>query len=402
MITLQDIIDEITLQLQTLFGSDINTDPSEPVGEFIGILSAALFELYQLSDAVKTQFDLSKAIGVELDILAKLLLATRQQATPTTLTNVLLNGTAGTVISAGSKIGYTNANINSDVYSLNSDVTIPTGQTQVIGTFSNDIDGARQVDTGQSFSILTQVSGWTSVDVSSATTTVGEDYEIDSAFRVALQFQSAKNGSNLVDSLAGALLAMISVSKAKVYEYKTDTDNPTPATSGFTPGYFEPIVRIVTVLPIQDVYDEVAQLIWANKPPGITSESEQPTGALNVEGTATDVEGVDHTINFSIADTEEFEVAITIKAATGQQFNAAFAETAIKDGILDYVNGLNIAATAVYSQAFVIIAGAESGYSIQSFTWNKTGESAVSADIEIGSRAAANLQESNITITLVS
>lgn len=404
--TTQDIIDRITAGLIALFGTDINTNPNEPIGQMIGLFANSDTLLYQLSDAVRAQFNLSKAAGENLDILGKLFLSARQVATPSTMSEVVLSGTAGTFIPLGSQIGYENFQVLTDTFSLNSDVVLD-GSGSGLGTFSNDIDGARTIDTGQDFIILTQVQGWDSVDTSAAMVVIGEDFQDDPEFRNDLQFESSKNGTNLVDTLSGDLLNLVIVTKSLVYEFKTDTTNPIyQVTPNFTLGFFEPIVVISSSLPVQETYDQVSQIIWNHKPPAITSESEQtnqgePT--LDVTGTAVDTLGNDHTINFSLALADDFSADIDITPIAGQPFDFDAIEADIKTALASYINDLRIADLAIYSLAFCIIVSANTdySYSIQSFTWTDINNLGVTTDIQIPSRSYGVLLESNITVTEV-
>lgn len=404
--TTQDIIDRITAGLVALFGNDINTNPNEPIGQMISLFANSDTLLYQLSEAVRAQFNLSKSAGVNLDILAKLFLAARQEATPSTMSGVLMIGTASTVIDVGSQIGYLNSDILTDTFSLTTEVVLNVSG-EGSGTFSNDIDGARTINTGEPFVILTQVQGWDSVDPSGATVVVGEDYQNDPNLRNDLQYESSKNGTNLVDTLSGDLLNLSIITKSLVYEYKTDTTNPIyQVTPNFTLGFFEPIVVISSSLPDQDNYDTVAQIVWNHKPPAIVPESEQtnqgePT--LDVDGTAYDVLGNEHTVNFSLALEDSFSADIDITPISNQAFDFDAIEADIKTALAAYINDLLIADLAIYSLAFCVIVSANSdyAYSVQSFTWTDVNNTAVTTDIQIPSRSYGSLLESNITVTQV-
>lgn len=404
--TTQDIIDRINAGLIALFGNDINLNASEPIGQIVALFANSDTLLYQLADAIRAQFNLSKATGEDLNNLAKLFLASRQKATPSTMSNVVLSGTASTVIPAGSQIGYEDFETLTDTFSLTTQVTLD-GTGQALGTFSDDIAGARTIDTGQNFVIITQVQGWDSVDPSAAMVVIGENFQNDPAFRNDLQFESSKNGTNLVDTLSGDLLNLNIVIKVLVYEYKTDTTNPIfGVTPGFTLGYFEPIVVISSSLPVQETYDQVAQIIWNHKPPAIISFSEQTAAGqptLSVDGTAVDVEGNDHTINFSLALADDFSATIDITPIANQPFDFNEIESDIKTALAAYVNSLGIAKLAIYSLAFCIVASANTTYqySIQSFTWSDVNNTNVTTDILIPSRSYGVLLESNITVNQI-
>jgi uncharacterized phage protein gp47/JayE len=405
--TTQDIIDRITAGLFALFGNDINTNPNEPIGQIISLFANSDTLLYQLSDSIRAQFNLSKTTGEDLNNLSKLFLAARQKATPSTMSDVVLTGTAGTIIPAGSQIGYENFQTFTDTFTLNTAVTLDGGGLGT-GTFSDDIDGARTIDTGQNFIILTQVQGWDEVDPSGAMVVIGENFQDDPAFRNDLQFESSKNGTNLVDTLSGDLLNLNIVIKVKVYEYKTDTTNPIFNTDFFLAdlGFFEPIVVLSSSLPIQEQYDQVAQIIWHHKPPAIISFSEQTTAGeptLDVTGTAVDTLGNDKTINFSLGLADDFSAAIDITPIAGQSFDFDSIEADIKSALAAYINELGIGDLAIYSLAFCVIVSSNTTYSfsIQSFTWTDVNNVAVTTDIQIPSRSYGVLLESNITVTEV-
>lgn len=98
----QQIISEITADLQGVFGNNINTGPESVFGQLIGIFSEREALLWQLAEAIATGWYPSGAEGANVDNILALNSLKRLAATASTVV-LTLTGTPGTVIPAGSQ-----------------------------------------------------------------------------------------------------------------------------------------------------------------------------------------------------------------------------------------------------------------------------------------------------------
>lgn len=402
--TTQEIQSEIQTQHKNAFGNDINVETSGVIGQIIGISAGSYEDLYQLADAVASQFDLSKAIGNQLDILAKLSDSVRGVSTASKISGVTLSGTNGVFIPAGSIIKYKNNIPNGDTFTLDSSVTIGVSGT-VLANFSNTTTGSISIDTGAIFQIVTQVNGWNGIDATAGTVTIGNNFQNDDSFRNKLSLLPAKNATNLVDSLSGDLYDYEAISKAVVYEYRTRTKTP-KFTVDFTLtdlGYFEAIVVISSSDTLQNIYDNIASIIYKNKPTGVIPQSEavKYNDVTSVSGNTKDSLGNTISVNFSLAKEDSFNAKISISALPNETFEQETVISGIKSYLFDYIEGLPIGGKAYWSKALCLMAQSGSGFVIETFTWGDLNNTNVKTDIQIDPSYYGTIQDSNIDITVV-
>ena len=113
----QQIISEINASLQTVFGANINLGPEAVFGQLVGIFSEREALIWQLADAVYASQYPAGALGTSVDNILALNNLTRLPAVATatntnsltqangiTLFGLVLYGTPGTTITAGSTI----------------------------------------------------------------------------------------------------------------------------------------------------------------------------------------------------------------------------------------------------------------------------------------------------------
>lgn len=380
--TLQNIIDTISAEIETAFSNDVSVDSSSPIGQIIGLFAASDFELYQLSDAVRSQFNLSSASSDNLDILAKLFLATRKAATKAQFLNLSITGTANQTIT-GLQIKIVG---KENTYTQEASFQFD-NSGKAVAAFAADTAGVESISADISeisFTVLTSNPSVTSVSVGNGSYQSGQNLETDNTYRNRLQYSSAKNGTNIVDSLSGALLQDNDIDKVIVYEFKMSYRfNPTAAIriptdaeawTGATTekgvlGYFEPVVKLTA----DANKDNVAQIIWNNSPPGIICAEgypDDPNKGTSISGTAYDAFNAEHTVYFTQALGVALKATVILKKATqGSTQNNKEAMANVQDALIKYLDNISIAGIARYSEAFCDIASANTGYYIETFTW---------------------------------
>jgi len=402
--TTQEIQSEIQTQLKNSFGNNINVETSGAIGQIIGLLAGSFEDLYQLADAVSSQFDLSKATGNQLDILAKLSNSVRGLSTASKISGVTLSGTNGTFIPAGSIISYKNSIPNDNTFTLDSSVTIGANGT-ITGDFSNTTTGSINIDSGAIFQIVTQVNGWNGVDATTGTVSIGNDFQNDDSFRNEISLLPAKNATNLVDSLSGDLYDYEAISKAVVYEFRTRTKTPIYNIDFVQTdlGYFEPIVVISSSEPVQTIYDNIASIIYKNKPSGVISQSEQVkyNDVTSVNGDTSDSLGNTVSVNFSLASEDSFSATISISALPNETFEQEKVIDGIKTSLFDYIENLPIGGKAYWSKALCLMLQSGEGFVIETFNWSDLNNTNVTTDIQIPPAYYGTIQDSNITVNVV-
>jgi uncharacterized phage protein gp47/JayE len=123
-----DIQTEIENALKSELGNSINLLPSSVLGQLVGIFSERESELWELSEAVYSSQYPATAEGLTLDNVVSLTGLTRQPGTRSTV-DLILKGTAGTVIPSGSVFSVVNDSPSRFV--LGTDLTLIAGIDEV-------------------------------------------------------------------------------------------------------------------------------------------------------------------------------------------------------------------------------------------------------------------------------
>ena len=145
----EDVKKEVEEDLQGVFGDQIDLSPETPFGQVVGILSDRLGSIWSFMEQVYNAFVPSAAEGVSLDNVSSITGATRLAPTSSKV-DMVLTGTAGTVIPAGSIIsvdGNAESKFATDTEStiqpgVNNKQTITFPTLPEAGSFTLDFDGA--------------------------------------------------------------------------------------------------------------------------------------------------------------------------------------------------------------------------------------------------------------------
>lgn len=153
--TRKDVEDDF----RSAFGSDLNTDPSTPQGVLITMIAEERDSIARNNAQLANQINPEIAGGIFLDAIWKLSGGERRSATPVTLLNVALTGTANTLIPAGS-VALTAQGAR---FLLKKDVKLDAGGAGV-GDFEASTLEDFSVSAHDLNIIGTVVTGWTGVD----------------------------------------------------------------------------------------------------------------------------------------------------------------------------------------------------------------------------------------------
>lgn len=257
--SLAEIKAELEESCRAAYGSEVNLDPEEPLGQYIGIQAEREALVQQRLLAVFASFNPNNATGRALDARASINDIRRKPATRSTSGNLLATGTPGTVIPAGRTFQLIET---SEIWSTDADVTIGGGGTVTVQATAQDT-GPKQFTAGagpSSWSILTTVSGWTSIEATADIDPedIGRDVEKDAGFRKRRRDALLANGND-IEAIRSAVLNVNGVTAVTVYENRTSgTVNGIPA------GHFEVVVE-------GGVEADIVAAIYGSKPPGASS-----------------------------------------------------------------------------------------------------------------------------------
>ena len=194
---------------------DLDTSESTPQGRLIEAETVARKRTIENMAQLANTFNPDQSYGIFLDSLGALFGIERIGATATRVT-CTLSGTANTIIPEGSQVKDTSGNI----YSLENSATIGAGGS-VTADFLCTEKGAIECGAGTVTQIVTAVSGWNSVNNSSAGQT-GLAGESDTEFRQ--QFATRQyQGKGLIQSIKSAILEVEGVKSCVVINNPNST-----------------------------------------------------------------------------------------------------------------------------------------------------------------------------------
>lgn len=290
-------------------------------------LALRLSALDEGIQALHDQLDPDNAQGVQLDIIGALRGVPRNQATFSTAT-VTLTGTPGTVVPAG-KLVEGGGDDGTARWALAADATIGGGGT-VDATVQAQEAGVITASIGELSTIVTPVSGWSTVTNAAAvteSTTAGSDREKDSAYRLR-QAQSLQiTGSTNAAAIRAALRDLDFVDTAIVVENDTAA---AVTTRGVTVSAHSIAVIIAPTFASMTTAqkESVGSTIYLRLAAGISTTS--AANSVDVEGD----DGLSKTVYWSDVSSLAATVAVTVVLDTG--FVLADVEAAVQDAVEAY------------------------------------------------------------------
>jgi uncharacterized phage protein gp47/JayE len=326
---LQEIKLEMETALQVVFG-DINLEPTSVFGQFVGVMSKIMADWWEgLEDVYLSEYP-ATAAGVALDNVVTLVGLTRLSAIKTTVT-CQLDGTATTVIPAGSQV----SNTNDDLFTLLADVTIPGD-----GIFQALEYGAVPAVSNTVINIITPISGWDSVDNMDNGLT-GRMEETDSELRLRREISLSVIGAGTVESIKSRIINDIAnVVNCAVFENTSDIVDPI---SNRPPHSLEIVVS-------GGDSQEIADLIWQIKPGGIQLYN-NPSGGQTL--IVVDSNGDDQIIYFTRPTVVYAHVQVTINTFSAEEDFPLDGVDQIKDAILEYASTLALGNDIIIQKWYV-------------------------------------------------
>lgn len=225
---LSTIIDNLTTGLKAIYGSDINVDSNSPDGQLINLIAQTKIDILQLIEAVNSQFDPDNAIGINQDSLYAInniqrigATYTYQNITITTDRALTLQGLDANANSLDGE-GYTVADNTGNQFIL-----LDTQNIVSAGTYSFSFRakglGAVYTTPNTITSPVSIVLGVISINNPLSASSIGQNGETDSAFRIRRAQSVALGSVGYLAGLLGALQNTTGVVNASLFENNTDT-----------------------------------------------------------------------------------------------------------------------------------------------------------------------------------
>lgn len=224
--SLQTIIDELTVALKSIYGSDINVEQNSPDGQLINIIAQSGVDIRELLTEVYNSFNPDTATGTLLDhrvtinnIIRKAGTFTIQPIDITVDRTVELQG-LDAAFNDVDGTGYTIQDDSGVNFILIDTVTLLAGTTTV--NFRAKDLGKIETTVGTINNAVTIVLGVTDIDNSSGALSIGQNEETDAQLRVRRQSSVANASNGYLNGLLGFVLNLDGVTEARLFENVTN------------------------------------------------------------------------------------------------------------------------------------------------------------------------------------
>ena len=363
---------EITADLDAkfvgTFGSQFDTSAESPDGQLIGVVAKLLEDVWQQAEGAYNAYSPSNAYGVGLDKVAEINGITRITNLPTSVA-ITFSGTAGTVVPAG----YIVKTVDGLEFATVAVAVIP-----AIVTAKCTTQGAIRILANEVHVLTPAIAGLTGATNLEPGIT-GIVREEDPAFRARRENSTISRGTSSIDAIYEGV-------KSLNLPYIAIIENTTSATvDGVPANSFLVVVEGGTPA-------EVSQVIYDNKPQGITSYG-------SIVTVVNDSKGYPHNIGISRPTPIDISVTTSITNLPGASVDSA---TLVKAAIVDYVNDINISEDVYWSYFFSAILAVVPNIKINSLQIKFTvGGTFGTTDLVLTPQQRARTDASKVVVSVV-
>lgn len=385
--TQEEIEAEIQADVLTNVDGSLDLSANEPLGQFIIILSEREAQLNELGEQLYHMLDRDAAEDVSLDNLG-FLTGTLRKPPKKTRVVAQANLNAATTLPEGSQASISGH--PDQIFSLVGSVTNTfTSTSSISGTWDATDTGPIECLAGQLTVIVTPQAGWNSI-TNALDGVTGSDVETNTAYRASQNAELFAIGSDTIDSIRAKVLLVPGVLECIVRE--NDTDDPLdPDGSGTLPGHCFEVVIWDGAIPAAS-NDEVAQVIWDNKPGGVQAFADP---SFSQTGTAIDALGAPHSVRFTRALAVNIYLALTVTPNADYVGDAALKASIVEKAVAKQLLGEDVIAL-FYKGLPLFFDGVED---VTSFGIDVTVSPVTTANITITNRQIAVFDTSRIAVT---
>lgn len=371
--TYEDIRDDLIASMKQIFGQDIYLDDDSQDYQQISIFAKKIFDTNSLAVLVYNNRTANTAIGTGLDNLCALVGIKRKPATYS-MCQLTINGEPGTVIRNGQASDGTN------LWDLPETVTIPDNGIITVEATSHEKGYIAALPNTINI-VVTPVYGWLGV-TNTYQSNPGNDAETDASLRARYAISTQAPADSIFESLLASLKQVAGVTKVRGYENDTGVadSNGLPAHS-------------VTFVVEGGDETDVATEIYYKKTPGCYTNGTTAVNLTSPTGNIT-------VIRFYRPTYKTVYVKVLVKKLSGYNDNYA---TDIKNAIVDYVSGLDLAETVYRSILWSVAIGQMSSitspeYSVTDIQTSTDGSSYSQADISMLFNESAFTEIDKVTV----
>lgn len=348
---LSAILADMEVVETSLISSNLDVQPTDPIGVMNGIMGQAFSEVWQLAGALYAGMDPDIAANDQLTGLARISGTPRLPASPTVVVGCVVNVNAGFSQAPGTMFASV-VNSNNTLQFTNKTTVASVGGGNVTVDFEAVVAGPTQCLAGTLTVIAQAISGWNTI-TNPADGVLGTDIETDALLRTRRVVDLASPGT--------ATAAAIQSDVMQTLQFPTTTTNTTNCTVIFNdtdstdsnslpPHSIEVVAEQLSPTSADDQL--LANLIFADKAAGIATHGTSSK-------TCTDSQGNTEIIYFSRPAAVPLYISVTVKVSTaytgGNAVSPAntIAQTLIDFAAATYVPGATVYASHALAESFV-------------------------------------------------
>jgi uncharacterized phage protein gp47/JayE len=344
-----DIQASITAFLQAKFGTSFDLSTESVAGQFTGIGSDLIADVWDTIEAAYAAFTPDGASDVSLDNVCGLTGTKRQPATFSKVTVTLTGTPAASIPAATFSVAGTGAK-----FTMDADVTIGGGGTVSVTCTAVEA-GPILAASGTLTVIDTPRAGLASV-TNPTDAALGVNADTNSVLRRRREAELRSSGNAVADAIRGRVLALEDVNGLPIVSACTVFENDTDTTDGdgLPPHSVNVLASCATGAGIDTA---VAQAVYASKGAGI-----QTVGATSVS--VNDSQGVAHTVKFDRPS--EIDVYVRLDLIVDPNFwpadgAAQVIATVVAYGAASLVSGKDVVSSVIAAQALQVAGVLDTG-----------------------------------------
>jgi uncharacterized phage protein gp47/JayE len=383
-----DVLESLTNRIKSISNPDtgeypfVNETADGLLMQVTSVIAEEIATCWEQAYLASVQYDPQNASGVALRGVVQINGINPSYGTPTQLP-IVVRGTAGTVIPAGSKISSTDG---SQIYEVQESVVIPASGEATANTLCTEV-GANNPAPGTIIQIQTPIFGWNYASNNLATS-VGTNADTDTTLHIKQSRATAATSYRQVDAIIAGIMTVPGVTYARLYVNKTLTTDARGIAG-----------KTMAAVVVGGLDTDIANVLRlkAGSLDNFAGNLDEP---IEFTGELGDVE----TIDFY----RPTEVPIYISIGITVTESGVFPEDAvdkIKQAIVNYavydqegVAGFPPGADVLVSRLYTPI-NSVPGFKVDSLQVGKTAESLSTSDIAIAWNELATFDASRITIT---
>lgn len=383
-----DVLDSLTNRIKSISNPDtgeypfVNETADGLLLQVTSVIAEEIAICWEQAYLASVQFDPQNASGVALRGLVQINAINPSYGTPTQLP-IVVRGTSGTVIPAGSRISSTDG---SQIYEVQESVVIPASGEATANTLCTEV-GANNPAPGTIIQIQTPIFGWNYASNASATS-IGTNADTDTTLHVKQSRATAATSYRQVDAIIAGIMTVPGVSYARLYVNKTLTTDARGIAG-----------KTMAAVVVGGLDTDIANVLRlkAGSLDNFAGNLDEP---IEFTGELGDVESIDFY--------RPTEVPIYISIGITVTESGVFPEDAvekIKQAIVNYavydqegVAGFPPGADVLVSRLYTPI-NSVPGFKVDSLQIGKTADTLSTNDIAIAWNELATFDASRITIT---